>query len=43
VIEELIAKIAHELDEEKIPYMIIGGQAILLYGTPRLTRIQRRT
>jgi len=38
VIEELIAKIARNLDEEKIPYMIIGGQAVLLYGTPRLTR-----
>lgn len=38
MIEELIAKIARNLDEEKIPYMIIGGQAVLLYGTPRLTR-----
>jgi predicted nucleotidyltransferase len=38
VIEELIQKIAQGLDEEKIPYMIIGGQAVLLYGTPRLTR-----
>jgi predicted nucleotidyltransferase len=38
VIEELIAKIARKLDEEKVPYMIIGGQAVLLYGSPRLTR-----
>jgi len=38
VIEKLIKKIAQRLDEDKVPYMIIGGQAVLLYGTPRLTR-----
>lgn len=38
MIEKLIRKIALHLDKEKIPYMIIGGQAVLLYGTPRLTR-----
>jgi len=38
VIEELIQKIAQCLDQDEIPYMIIGGQAVLLYGTPRLTR-----
>ncbi len=38
MIEELIQKLARELDNSKIPYMIIGGQAVLLYGTPRLTR-----
>ena len=38
MIEELIKKIAQCLDEDNIPYMIIGGQAVLLYGTPRLTR-----
>jgi len=38
VIEKLIAKIARCLDDEKVPYMIIGGQAVLLYGRPRLTR-----
>jgi len=36
--ERLIKKIAINLDKDKIPYMIIGGQAVLLYGTPRLTR-----
>jgi len=36
--EELIARIAASLAVRKIPYMIIGGQAVLLYGTPRLTR-----
>ena len=38
MIEKLIKKIAQCLDKEEIPYMIIGGQAVLLYGTPRLTR-----
>lgn len=38
MIEELLKKIAQCLDEDKIPYMIIDGQAVLLYGTPRLTR-----
>nr|CBX31514.1 hypothetical protein N47_E50260 [uncultured Desulfobacterium sp.] len=26
------------LEKAEIPYMIIGGQAVLLYGEPRLTR-----
>jgi predicted nucleotidyltransferase len=38
VIEELLKKTAQNLDKDNIPYMIIGGQAVLLYGTPRLTR-----
>jgi len=38
VIEELLKKLAQHLDKSEIPYMIIGGQAVLLYGTPRLTR-----
>ena len=38
MIEELLKKLAQHLDKSKIPYMIIGGQAVLLYGTPRLTR-----
>lgn len=36
--EKTILKIAESLDERGIPYMIIGGQAVLLYGEPRLTR-----
>lgn len=36
--EKLIKKIARQLDTDRIPYMVIGGQAVLLYGTPRLTR-----
>ncbi|OQA01158.1 MAG: hypothetical protein BWY69_01467 [Planctomycetes bacterium ADurb.Bin401] len=38
MIEALLKKIAQSLDKQQIPYMIIGGQAVLLYGTPRLTR-----
>ena len=36
--EKLLSRIAKELDKNNIPYMIIGGQAVLLYGEPRLTR-----
>jgi predicted nucleotidyltransferase len=36
--EELLEKLARELGKKKIPYMIIGGQAVLAYGEPRLTR-----
>ena len=38
MIEKLLKKIARRLDEDNIPYMIIGGQAVLVYGRPRLTR-----
>ena len=36
--EELISRLAAGLEKHSIPYMIIGGQAVLLYGEPRLTR-----
>jgi len=36
--EKLLSKIALCLDKHSLPYMIIGGQAVLLYGEPRLTR-----
>jgi predicted nucleotidyltransferase len=36
--ESLLQKISHELDRLHIAYMLIGGQAVLLYGEPRLTR-----
>lgn len=38
MIEELIKRTARQLDQREIPYMIIGGQAVLLYGRARLTR-----
>jgi predicted nucleotidyltransferase len=36
--ERLLADLARALDAAGIPYMVIGGQAVLLYGEPRLTR-----
>ena len=36
--EELLIRLAEGLDKRGLPYMIIGGQAVLLYGEPRLTR-----
>ena len=36
--EHLLAKIATALNKAEIPYMVIGGQAVLLYGEPRLTK-----
>ena len=36
--ERLLKKIALQLKQASIPYMVIGGQAVLLYGEPRLTR-----
>ena len=36
--EALLARLADLLDAAGIPYMVIGGQAVQLYGEPRLTR-----
>ncbi|HYO47844.1 MAG TPA: nucleotidyl transferase AbiEii/AbiGii toxin family protein [Gemmatimonadota bacterium] len=35
--EALIAAVARELETRDIPFMLIGGQAVLLHGEPRLT------
>jgi predicted nucleotidyltransferase len=35
---QLLERIAISLDQSVIPYMVIGGQAVLIYGEPRLTR-----
>ena len=35
--ETLLARLAGALSAAGIPYMVIGGQAVLLYGAPRLT------
>ena len=35
---EILSKIGACLQKRNLPYMIIGGQAVLLYGEPRLTR-----
>ena len=36
--EELLLRIGSSLKKHSMSYMIIGGQAVLLYGEPRLTR-----
>ncbi len=36
--EDLLVRLARALDRAGIPYMIIGGQAVQLYGEPRMTR-----
>src|SRR5688500_5913957 len=36
--DRLIAAAAAELSRRGIPFMIIGGQAVLLHGEPRLTQ-----
>ncbi len=38
MVQKLLANIASALDTANIPYMIIDGQAVLIYGEPRLTR-----
>lgn len=37
MIEATLARIAGQLSRNQIPYCVIGGQAVLLYGSPRLT------
>jgi hypothetical protein len=36
--QTLLAKLGPALESGGIPYMVIGGQAVLLHGEPRLTR-----
>jgi len=38
VFQRILRKLARELKQASIPYMVIGGQAVLVYGEPRLTR-----
>jgi predicted nucleotidyltransferase len=38
VFEIVLARLAKALEKRGLSYMIIGGQAVLLYGEPRLTR-----
>ena len=37
-LDKLLEEIGHSFDLNQVPYMIIGGQAVLLYGEPRLTK-----
>ena len=36
--QKILRTVARELKQASIPYMMIGGQAVLIYGEPRLTR-----
>jgi predicted nucleotidyltransferase len=36
--EAILTRIAQQLEGAGLPYMVIGGQAVLLYGEPRLTK-----
>jgi len=36
--DKILVALGTVLQTHEIPYMIIGGQAVLLYGEPRLTR-----
>jgi len=38
VFSRLLALLARELDRAGIAYMVIGGQAVQLYGEPRMTK-----
>jgi hypothetical protein len=33
----LLARLARALDDRRLPFMLIGGQAVLVHGVPRLT------
>lgn len=35
---ELLERVATALDAAGIPYMVVGGQAVLLHGEARLTK-----
>ena len=38
MISHLLETIANALDARRISYMIIGGQAVLVHGEPRMTK-----
>ena len=38
MLSELLERLARALESRGIPYMVIGGQAVLIYGEPRMTR-----
>lgn len=38
MLDRLLQRLAKALVDARIPYMIIGGQAVLFYGYPRLTQ-----
>ncbi len=38
MLPSLLARLSDSLEKQVIPYMVIGGQAVLVYGEPRLTK-----
>ncbi len=38
MLETFLRKLAKGLDDQRVPYLIIGGQAALIHGRPRLTQ-----
>ena len=36
--KEILIDISRRLQKSQIPYIVVGGQAVLLYGDPRMTR-----
>lgn len=38
MLSALLERVAAALEQEGLDYMVIGGQAVLLYGEPRLTK-----
>jgi hypothetical protein len=36
--QALLARLSEVFEKSKIPYMVIGGQAVLVYGEPRFTK-----
>jgi len=38
MLQELLSDFVRVLDQARIPWMVIGGQAVLVHGEPRLTR-----
>jgi hypothetical protein len=38
IFDLLLGRLADAFDAADLPYMVIGGQAVLLYGEPRLTQ-----
>lgn len=38
MVESLLVRISQELERRGLAYMVIGGQAVLIHGEPRLTR-----
>lgn len=38
MISEVLQRVARVLGAARMPYMVIGGQAVLVHGEPRLTR-----